>query len=80
MTGNRAARVLVGLFFVALLTAPVVMKRISAGRDADRSRIDAKTERANVTAIIIRVTPILIGATSFNSIFTPINPSIKANP
>src|ERR1700680_4489740 len=43
MTGNRAARVLVGLFFVALLTAPVGMKRISAGRDADRSRIDAKT-------------------------------------
>src|SRR6202162_226335 len=46
MTGDRVARVLVGLFFVALLAAPVVMKRISAGRDADRSKIDAKTALA----------------------------------
>jgi hypothetical protein len=46
MTGDRVARVLVSLFFVALLAAPVVMKRISAGRDADRSKIDAKTALA----------------------------------
>jgi hypothetical protein len=43
MTGNRVARVVVGFFFVALLAAPVVRKRISAARDADRSKTDART-------------------------------------
>ncbi len=46
MTGNRAARGLLVLFFIALLATPLVMKRISAGRDADRSKIDAKTALA----------------------------------
>src|SRR5579864_8444453 len=46
MRGNRVARVFVGLFFIALLAAPLIMKRISAGRDADRSKIDAKTALA----------------------------------
>jgi hypothetical protein len=43
MTGNRIARIVVGLFFIALLGTPYAMKRISAGRNADRSRVDAKT-------------------------------------
>ncbi len=46
MTGNRAARGFLILFFIALLATPLVMKRISAGRDADRSKIDAKTALA----------------------------------
>jgi enediyne biosynthesis protein E4 len=46
MTGNRIARVLVGLFFIALLATPLAIKRMSAGRDADRSKIDAKTALA----------------------------------
>jgi enediyne biosynthesis protein E4 len=46
MTGNRIARIILGIFFVALLATPFVMKRISAGRDADRSKIDAKTALA----------------------------------
>src|SRR3984885_5019146 len=46
MTGNRIARVLVGLLFIALLASPLAIKRMSAGRDADRSKIDAKTALA----------------------------------
>ena len=46
MTGNRIARTLVSLFFVALLATPFVIRRISAGREADRSRTDAKTALA----------------------------------
>jgi hypothetical protein len=46
MTGNRIARVLVGLFFIALLATPFVIKRISAGREADRSKTDAATALA----------------------------------
>src|SRR5580658_10291114 len=46
MTGNRIARVLVGLLFIALLATPLAIKRMSVGRDADRSKIDAKTALA----------------------------------
>jgi hypothetical protein len=43
MTGNRIARILVSLVFVALLATPFIIKRMSAGRDADRVKADAKT-------------------------------------
>jgi hypothetical protein len=43
MTDNRIARVLVGFFFVGLLATPFIIKRMSAGRDADRSKPDAQT-------------------------------------
>jgi hypothetical protein len=43
MTGNRIARILVSLVFVALLATPFIVKRMSAGRDADRVKADAKT-------------------------------------
>src|SRR3984885_16324799 len=46
MTGDRIKRIFVGLFFLALLATPLVVKRISAGRHADRSRIDGKTALA----------------------------------
>src|ERR1700721_1252677 len=46
MTGNRIARVLLALFFIALLATPFVIKRISAGREADRSKTDAATALA----------------------------------
>jgi hypothetical protein len=46
MTGNRIARVLVGVFFVALLATPFLIRRISAGREADRSKADAMTALA----------------------------------
>src|ERR1700722_7980611 len=46
MTGNRIARVLLALFFIALLVTPFVIKRISAGREADRSKADAATALA----------------------------------
>ena len=46
MTRNRIARVFLSLFFIALLATPFVMKRISEGRDADRSKADAKTALA----------------------------------
>jgi hypothetical protein len=46
MTGNRIARVFLGLFFVALLVTPLVIKRISARREAERSQIDAETALA----------------------------------
>ena len=46
MTGNRIARVILGIFFVALLATPFIIKRISAGRDTDKSKADAKTALA----------------------------------
>jgi enediyne biosynthesis protein E4 len=46
MTGNRIARVLVAVFFVALLATPFVIRRISAGREADKSKADAMTALA----------------------------------
>jgi hypothetical protein len=46
MTAHRIARALLALFFIALLATPFVIKRISAGREADRSRADAKTALA----------------------------------
>src|ERR1700721_1824871 len=46
MTGNRIARVLLAFFFIALLATPFVMKRISAGREADKSKADAATALA----------------------------------
>src|SRR5580693_124683 len=46
MTGNRIARAILVLFFIGLLATPFVIKRISSGRDADRSKADAKTALA----------------------------------
>jgi hypothetical protein len=46
MTGNRIARALLALFFIALLATPFVIKRISAGREADKSKTDAATALA----------------------------------
>ena len=46
MTGNRAAKGFLALFFIALLATPLVMKRISAGRDADHAKVDGKTALA----------------------------------
>jgi hypothetical protein len=46
MTGNRIARVLLALFFIALLATPFVIRRISAGREADKSKADATTALA----------------------------------
>jgi hypothetical protein len=46
MTGTRIARILVGLFFIALLATPFFIKRMSARREADRSKVDAKTALA----------------------------------
>src|SRR5277367_2168515 len=46
MTGTRIARILLGLFFIALLATPFAIKRISAGRTTDRSTTDAKTALA----------------------------------
>jgi enediyne biosynthesis protein E4 len=46
MTGNRIARVLLAFFFIALLATPFVIKRISAGREADKSKTDATTALA----------------------------------
>jgi hypothetical protein len=46
MTGNRIARIILGLFFIALLATPFAMKRLSAGRNADRSHADEKTSLA----------------------------------
>src|SRR5260370_24327822 len=42
MTRDRIARVLVGLFFIALLATPLVIKQMSA-RQAPGSTPDAKT-------------------------------------
>jgi enediyne biosynthesis protein E4 len=46
MTGNPAARAILALFFIGLLATPVVIKRISTGREADKSNLDAKTALA----------------------------------
>lgn len=46
MTGNRIARLVLILFFVALLATPFVIKRTTAARDADRSKADANTALA----------------------------------
>ncbi|MGA9510424.1 MAG: CRTAC1 family protein [Candidatus Sulfotelmatobacter sp.] len=46
MTGNRLARAFLVLFFIALLATPLVIKRMSAGREADRSKANAKTALA----------------------------------
>jgi hypothetical protein len=46
MTGNRIARAILVLFFIGLLATPFVIKRMSARRDADRSKFDAQTALA----------------------------------
>jgi len=46
MTGNRVARVILVVFFIGLLATPFVVKRMSVGREADRSKADAKTALA----------------------------------
>ena len=46
MTATRTARVFVGLFFIALLATPFVIRRFSAGRAADKSKADATTALA----------------------------------
>jgi enediyne biosynthesis protein E4 len=46
MTGSRIAKLFLVLFFIGLLATPFVIKRISSGRDADRSKADAKTALA----------------------------------
>jgi hypothetical protein len=43
MTGNRIARIILGLLFGALLMTPLVIRRVSARREADRAKTDAKT-------------------------------------
>jgi enediyne biosynthesis protein E4 len=43
MTGNRIARTVVAVLFAGMIVTPLVLKRISAGRDADRSTADAAT-------------------------------------
>ena len=46
MTGSRIARIVVGILFIGLLAAPLVMKRISARRATERSSADVKTTLA----------------------------------
>ena len=46
MTGHRVARAILGIIFVALLVAPLVLKRLSARRTAEKSNADAKTTLA----------------------------------
>ena len=46
MTGSRAVRVLVGVFFLALLATPLVIKRISSRQEAARSTSDPGTALA----------------------------------
>jgi hypothetical protein len=46
MTGNRIARAILVLFFMGLLATPFVIKRMSARKEADRSKFDAKTALA----------------------------------
>jgi hypothetical protein len=46
MTPNRTGRIILGVLFAALLAAPVVMKRMSARNDVDKSSPDAKTALA----------------------------------
>ena len=45
-TGNRIARAILGIIFIALLVTPVVLNRLSARRTAERSSADAKTALA----------------------------------
>jgi hypothetical protein len=46
MTGNRIARVILSVVFLALLVTPVVLKRLSARHAADQSKDDAKAALA----------------------------------
>jgi hypothetical protein len=46
MTGDRVARFFLALFLIGLLATPFVIKRMSARRNADRSKADAKTALA----------------------------------
>ena len=46
MTGNRIARAVLVLFFVGLLATPFVIRRMTARREADRSKFDANTALA----------------------------------
>ncbi len=46
MTGNRIARVLLGIFFVGLIVTPLVIRRLSARRDPNRAGFDAATALA----------------------------------
>src|ERR1700688_613482 len=46
MTGNRFARAILGIIFIALLVAPLVLKRLSARHNAEKSSSDAKTALA----------------------------------
>ena len=46
MTGNRIARGVLVLFFVGLLATPFVIRRMTARREADRSKFDANTALA----------------------------------
>jgi enediyne biosynthesis protein E4 len=41
MTGNRIARVLLGIIFVGLIVTPLVIRRISARRDPNRAGFDS---------------------------------------
>ena len=46
MSRSRVARAILGIVFVALLATPLVLKRLSARRTAERSQTDAKTALA----------------------------------
>jgi len=46
MTGDRVARFFLALFLIGLLATPFFIKRMSARRNADRSKADAKTALA----------------------------------
>ena len=46
MTGRRIARIILALLFVALLAAPVVMKRLAAKRQTAQASADAKSALA----------------------------------
>jgi hypothetical protein len=46
MTGSRAARIIVIVLFLGLLVTPLVIKRISATRNAGESKVDAQTALA----------------------------------
>jgi hypothetical protein len=46
MTGNRTARIILSVVFLALLVAPLAIKRMAARHAADQSKDDAKTALA----------------------------------
>jgi len=46
MTGNRIARVLLGIFFVGLIVTPLVVRRMSARREPNRAGFDSATALA----------------------------------